>query len=154
MTGSATRIYQRRPPCKGGPISDESRIEQVLAQAPFIADLGVTLAGVGLDWVETELAILPRLRQQHGYVHAGVVTSLADHTAGAAASIKVNPGQSVLTADFTVHLLRPASGDLLRCRGEVVKSGKRLIVVQADVWDGEIHSARYLGSMAVVDQAL
>jgi uncharacterized protein (TIGR00369 family) len=104
--------------------------------------------------VETELAVFPRLRQQHGYVHAGVVTTLSDHTAGAAASTMVSSGQSVLTADFTVHLLRPASGDLLRCRGEVVKHGKRLIVVQADVWDGDRHSARYLGSMAVVDLAL
>jgi uncharacterized protein (TIGR00369 family) len=126
----------------------------VLAKAPFIADLGVTLVGVGPDWLETEMAIVPRLRQQHGFVHAGVVTTLADHTAGAAASAVVGPGQSVLTADFTIHLLRPASGELLRCRGEVVKSGRRLIVTQADVWDGDSHCARYLGTMAVVDRSL
>lgn len=83
-----------------------------------------------------------------------MVTTLADHTAGAAASTKVGPGQSVLTADFTIHLLRPASGELLRCRGEGVKAGKRLIVAQADVWDGDSHCARSLGTMAVVDQAL
>lgn len=111
----------------------QSRIEEVLAKAPFIADLGVTLVAVSEGWLETELAIVPRLRQQHGYAHAGVVTTLADHTAGAAASTNVGPGQSVLTADFTIHLLRPASGELLRCRGEVVKAGKRLIVAQADV---------------------
>jgi uncharacterized protein (TIGR00369 family) len=132
----------------------QSQIEKVLANAPFIADLGVTLSAVGPDWLETELVIVPRLRQQHGYVHAGVVTTLADHTAGGAASTGLGPHQSVLTADFTVHLLRPASGALLRCRGEVVKSGKRLIVTQADVWDGDNHCVRYLGTMAVVDQAL
>lgn len=126
----------------------------MLANAPFIADLGVRLIGVGPDWLETEMAILPRLRQQHGYVHAGVVATLADHTAGGAASALVGSGQSVLTADFTIHLLRPASGERLRCRGEVVKSGRRLIVTQADVWDGESHCARYLGTMAVVDQSL
>jgi uncharacterized protein (TIGR00369 family) len=125
-----------------------------LANAPFIADLGITLVGVGPDWVETELVIVPRLRQQHGYVHAGVITTLADHTAGGAASALIGPEQSVLTADFTVHLLRPASGELLRCRGAVVKAGKRLIVTQADVWDGETHCGRYLGTMAVVDLAL
>jgi acyl-coenzyme A thioesterase PaaI-like protein len=81
-----------------------------------------------------------------------VVTTLADHTAGGAASSLVGPEESVLTAD--VHLLRPASGELLRCRGEVVKSGKQLIVAQADVWDGDSQCARYLGTMAVVDQAL
>lgn len=126
----------------------------MLANAPFIADLGVTLVGVGPGWLETDLAVAPRFRQQHGYVHAGVVTTLADHTAGGAASTLVGPGQSVLTADFTVHLLRPASGEQLRCRGEVVKSGKRLIVAQADVWDGDSHCVRYLGTLAVVDRAL
>jgi uncharacterized protein (TIGR00369 family) len=94
-----------------------SQIEKVLAEAPFVADLGVALVGVGPGWLETELAVVPRLRQQHGYVHAGVVTTLADHTAGGAASTMVGSGQSVLTADFTVHLLRPASGELLHCRG-------------------------------------
>ena len=119
------------------PASDfRSQIEKVLSKAPFMVDLGVALVGAGPGWVETELAVVPRLRQQHGYVHAGVVTTLADHTAGAAASTRVVRGQSVLTADFTVHLLRPASGQLLRCRGEVVKAGKRLIVTQADVGRG------------------
>ena len=125
-----------------------------MSQAPFIADLGVEVVEVGADWLVTELRLVPRLRQQHGYAHAGVVTTLADHTAGAAASTQIGAKQSVLTADFTVHLLRAAAGDLLRCRGEVVKSGRRLIVAQADVWDGDRHCARYLGSMAVVDQAL
>jgi uncharacterized protein (TIGR00369 family) len=139
----------------GGITSEpHARIEKVLASAPFISDLGVSLLRAGPDWLETELAIAPRLRQQHGYVHAGVITTLADHTAGAAATALVGPGQSVLTADFTVHLLRPAAGPLLRCRGEVIKPGKRLVVVQADVWDGDFHCARYLGTMAVVDQEL
>jgi uncharacterized protein (TIGR00369 family) len=132
----------------------QSQVEQVLAMAPFIVDLGVTLVETGEGWLETELAVVARLRQQHGYVHAGVVTTLADHTAGGAATTMVGPGQSVLTADFTVHLLRPAAGDVLSCRGEVVKPGRRLIVTQADVWDGEVHCARYLGTMAVVDRAL
>lgn len=130
------------------------RIEKVLSKAAFIADLGVRVTEAGDGWLETELAIAPRLRQQHGYVHAGVVTTLADHTAGGAASTLVGPDQSVLTAEFTVHLLRPASGELLHCRGEVVKPGRRLIVTQADVWDGDTHCARYLGTMAVVERAL
>lgn len=129
------------------------RIEAVLARAPFINDLGVKLVDAGEGWVETELEITERLRQQHGYVHAGVVSTLADHTAGAAASTLVPEGRSVLTAEFTIHLLRPA-GDHLRCRGEVVKLGKRLIVTQADVRSLEAHCARYLGTMAVVDLGL
>jgi uncharacterized protein (TIGR00369 family) len=81
-----------------------------------------------------------------------VVSTLADHTAGAAASTAVGEGRSVLTADFTIHLLRPAAGDLLTCRGEIVRAGRTLIVTKADVWAGGKLCARYTGTMAVVDR--
>jgi uncharacterized protein (TIGR00369 family) len=78
---------------------------------------------------------------------------LADHTAGAAATTAVGEGQSVLTADYTIHLLRPGSGDLLRSRGEIVRAGRMLIVSQADVWADARHCARYTGTTAVADRA-
>jgi uncharacterized protein (TIGR00369 family) len=132
----------------------DDKVSPVFDRAPFIADLGLKLTATGKGWVETELAIVDRLRQQHGFAHAGVVTTLADHTAGAAASTVIAQGQSVLTADFSVHLMRPAAGDLLTCRGEVIRAGRSLIVTQADVWAGERHCARYTGTMAVVDRAI
>lgn len=116
-----------------------------------MADLGVRLLEVGHGWVTTELDLTERLRQQHGFAHAGVVSTLADHTAGAAATSLIDDGQSVLTADFNIHLLRPGAGDLLTSRGEVVKAGRTLIVAQADVWADGRHCARYTGTMAVVD---
>lgn len=130
------------------------RISDVFDQAPFIAELGIRLVAVGEGWVETEMTLEERLRQQHGYAHAGVVGTLADHTAGAAASTIIGPNQSVLTADYTIHLLRPADGDVLRSRGEVTKGGRTLIVAHSDVWAGEIHCARYVSTLAVVDQAI
>jgi len=60
----------------------------------------------------------------------------------------------VLTAEFNIHLLRPAAADLLTCRGEVVRAGKTLIVSQADVWAAGKLCARYTGTMAVVDRAI
>lgn len=130
------------------------RVEDVFDKAPFIADLGVRLVSVERGVVRTELVVADRLRQQHGFAHAGVVTTLADHTAGAAASTVIGDGQSVLTADFTIHLLRPGAGDELSCTGEVVKEGRTLVVAQADVWADGKHCARYTGTMAVVDRAI
>ncbi|MFO7548807.1 MAG: PaaI family thioesterase [Acidimicrobiia bacterium] len=129
-------------------------LQAVFGKAPFIADLGVRLVAAGEGWLDTELDVSERLRQQHGFAHAGVVATLADHTAGGAASTIVPEGRSVLTSQYTIHLLRPAEEDRLRCRGEVVKRGRLLIVAQADVWAGEQHCARYLGTMAVVERAL
>jgi len=130
------------------------RVTDVFDRAPFISLLGVELTGVGDDWVETTLTVTDQLRQQHGFAHAGVVTTLADHTAGAAASTAISDGQSVLTVDFSIHLLRPASGDRLTCRGEIVKAGRTLIVTQADVLAEGKLCARYTGTMAVVDRAI
>lgn len=134
--------------------SARDRVVAVFDRAPFIADLGIRLVDVGDGWVETELALQDRLLQQHGYAHAGVVATLADHTAGAAASTMIDPGKSVLTADYTIHLLRPASGDELRSRGEVVRAGRKLVVARSDCWAGENHCATYVSTLAVVDRAI
>lgn len=134
--------------------SSQQKVVDVFDKAPFISHLKIRLTGVGEGWVETELAVTANLRQQHGFAHAGVVTTLADHTAGAAASTAVGEGQSVLTADFNIHLLRPAADELLTCRGEIVKAGRSLVVAQADVWSDEKLCARYTGTMAVVDQTI
>lgn len=134
--------------------ASRDRVAEVFGKAPFISHLQIRLVELGDDWVEAELAVTDDLRQQHGFAHAGVLTTLADHTAGAAASTAIADGQSVLTADFTVHLLRPATDDRLTCRGEVIKAGRSLIVTQADVWSGDELCARYTGTMAVVDRAI
>lgn len=128
------------------------QIEAIFERAPFMDLLGVRLLDVGNGWVETELAITDQLRQQHGFAHAGVVATLADHTAGAAATTAVGDGASVLTAEYTIHLLRPGTGEILRSRGEIVRAGKSLIVSGSDVWSGGKHCARYTGTMAVVDR--
>ena len=132
----------------------EERIRGIFTRAPFMRLLGVRLVGVGEGWVETELEITERLTQQHGFAHAGVVSTLADHTAGAAATTAVGEGQSILTADYTIHLLRPGAGDVMRSRGEIVRAGKTLVVAGADVWADGKHCARYTGTMAVVDLEL
>ena len=127
------------------------RVAPVFERAPFVARLGFELVDVGDGWVETRLDLRDDHLQQHGYAHAGVVTALADHTAGGAASTIVPEGASVLTAELGIHLLRAARGAALSCRGEVVKGGRRLVVTQADVHcDGE-HVARFHATMAVVD---
>lgn len=128
------------------------RIAGIFDRAPFMGLLGVRLVDVGEGWVETEMELTEQLRQQHGFAHAGVVSTLADHTAGAAATTAVDEGRSVLTADYTIHLLRPGAGTRLTSRGEVVRVGRALIVAQADVWADGTHCARYTGTMAVVDR--
>jgi uncharacterized protein (TIGR00369 family) len=129
------------------PVSQELR--RIFDQAPFIADLGVRLQGIGLGECETVLELERRHLQQDGFVHAGVQAALADHTAGAAAATLVGPSEYVLTVEFKINLLRPARGDRLRCRATVLKPGARIDVVESEVW-AEVDGETRLVSKALV----
>jgi len=131
----------------------EAFVQSGFAQAAFCGDLGIRPTACGPGWVETELAILPRHSQQNGFVHAGVQSTIADHTAGVAAATTVAEGFSVLSVEFKVNLLRPAQCDTLLCRAEVLKAGKHICVVEAEVFalkDG----AKRLFSKATVTVAV
>src|SRR5215475_12640272 len=70
-------------------------VEQIFREAAFVRSLGIELAGCGEGWCETKLNCAPAHRQQHGFVHAGVVMTLADHTCGGAAATTVGEGLDV-----------------------------------------------------------
>lgn len=128
-------------------------IEGVFDRAPFIQLIGYALEDWGEGWVETSLMLQPKHLQQHGYVHAGVLTTMADHTSGGAASTVIPDGYSILTAQLSMHLLRPAQGQALRCRADVVKPGRSLIVTQADVYCDHRHVGRFHATMAAVERS-
>ncbi len=128
-------------------------VRAIFEGAAFIQDLGVSLSDLGPGWCETQLALEPRHRQQHGFVHAGVQATVADHTAGAAGMTLVGPGEGVLSVEFKVNLLRPAGGDRLLCRGAVLRGGRSLIVAESEVW-AEDAEARTLVAKATVTLAV
>jgi uncharacterized protein (TIGR00369 family) len=99
-------------------------IADIFGKAPFVQDLGIELVDVGPGWVESRLTVQSRHHQQNGMLHAGVATTIADHSAGAAAATLAPEGKSVLTVEFKVDLLRGGKGENLRCWSEVVKAGK------------------------------
>jgi len=106
---------------------------RVFENAAFVADIGVRLVEIGPGWAETELEMLPRHYQHTGIVHMGVQAIMADHTAGTAATTVLRDDDYVLSAQFTLNLLRPAAGQLLRCRSTVLKQGRRLVVAESEV---------------------
>jgi uncharacterized protein (TIGR00369 family) len=94
------------------------------------------------------------LTQQHGYFHAGVTTSLCDSAAGYAALSVMAEGADVLSVEFKINLMAPADGEAVRAVGEVVRSGRTLVVVKATAFavkDGkETPCAEFLGTMMSV----
>ena len=110
------------------------RVSEIFSQANFVRDLGVCLVDLGPGWVESELTVEPRHLQQDGVVHAGVQATLADHSAGAAAGTLAPPGVATLSVEFKIQLLRPALGERLRCRAEVIKPGRNIVATEAWVY--------------------
>jgi uncharacterized protein (TIGR00369 family) len=109
-------------------------IKQSFAHQSVMRLIGAELGRIEPGFVEINLPYRTDLTQQHGYLHAGVVSTIADSACGYAAFSLMPPGSAVLSVEFKVNLLRPARGKHFAARAEVVKAGKTLTVVRADVF--------------------
>ena len=126
-------------------------IRASFAKQTIMGLIGGELTRIEPGVVEISLPYRADLTQQDGYVHAGIVTTIADSACGYAAYSLMPPDSDVLAVEFKVNLLRPAKGEIFVARAEVIKPGKTLTVVSADVMamDGEQHTlvATMLGTM-------
>jgi len=134
----------------------EERVRYIFGAAPFMTALGVELHDVAEGQVHTTLDIRDDHLQQDGFVHAGVVASLADHSAGAAAGSIMPDGKSPLTVEYKINMLRPALGPRLRCEAKVLKGGRTICVSEAEVYDVRADVEKLVAkatvTLAVVDQ--
>ncbi len=109
-------------------------IKRSFAAQAIMQLIGAELGRIEPGIVEIALHYRTELTQQNGYVHAGVVTAIADTASGYAAYSLMPAGAEVLSVEFKVNLLRPAKGDSFIAHAEVIKPGKTLTVVKADVF--------------------
>jgi len=132
----------------------EENIRSSFAAQAMMATLGARLSCVAPGAVEITAPILPGSRQQHGFAHAALTFAIGDSAAGYAALTTLPADHEVLTSEMKINLLAPGRGDGLVARGRVIRPGRRLVVVQADVLalqDGaEIHIALLTGTMVPV----
>jgi len=110
------------------------KVQEIFDRAAFIEEVGIKVSNIGAGWCETTLEILPKHLQQDDFVHAGVLATMADHTAGGAAGSVVKEDEVVLSVEFKINLLRPATGNALRCRAELLRAGRTLIVAESEVF--------------------
>jgi uncharacterized protein (TIGR00369 family) len=124
-------------------------VNRLFDAAPFIRDIGMKLVTIAPGRCETELALVERHLQQDGVVHAGVLATMADHTAGTAGASLIGANEYVLTAEFKINLLRATRSKRLHCIGTVLKPGRRLIVAESEVFDGDSGQARLVAKATV-----
>lgn|ERR1044072_3539278 len=119
-------------------------VAESFAQQPIMTLIGARLALVEPGVVEIALPYRADLTQQNGYLHAGIVTTIADSACGYAAFSLMPEGSGVLSVEFKVNLLRPARGESFLTRAEVIKAGRTLTVVRADVFGIDVNAERKL----------
>lgn len=135
---------------------ERARLDQLMRESVqgFTLHCGFTPTLLEPGRCEAAIEVRPHHLQQDGYVHAGVISTLADHTAGYAAYSLAPPGTRVLSVEFKINLLAPGDAVRLVCRANVIKPGRRILVVESDVFgiaEGqETHIAKALLTMAAV----
>lgn len=112
----------------------EQRVRDSFARQAAMTLIGATLTRVEPGRCEIELPVREELTQQHRFVHGGVVGMIADSAGGYAAFTLMPADAGVLTVEFKINMLAPAKGERLLARGEVLKPGRTLSIVRADVW--------------------
>lgn len=110
----------------------------VLASQPFSQLVGARLHALARGSCELHVPVTDQLRQQHGFVHGGVLSYAADNALTYAGGTSM--GVSVVTSEFKINYVRPAVGELIIARATAVHTGKSQAVCRCDVWivqDGE-----------------
>jgi uncharacterized protein (TIGR00369 family) len=110
----------------------EQAVRDSFAAQYLMATIGARLARVVAGEIEIRVPFRPDLTQQHGFLHAGVVTSALDSACGYAALSLMPEGVEVLTVEFKANFLAPARGEALIARGRVVRVGRTITVCQAE----------------------
>ena len=110
------------------------RVRDSFARQAVMATLGAQLESVDPGRVVITMQHRPELTQQHGFLHAGIVSTALDSACGYAAFSLMPADAAVLTIEFKVNLLAPARGPGFRFEAEVTKAGRTISVVDGSAW--------------------
>lgn len=111
-----------------------ARVRASFARQGVMAFMGAHLESITPGRCEIRLPFKPELSQQHGFFHGGVIGMIADSAGGYAAYSLMAADASILTVEYKMNLLAPGDGELLIAQGEVLKSGRNLVISRAEVY--------------------
>lgn len=117
--------------------SADARVRDSFARQTIMATLGASVSSVKRGEVEIVLPFSDKILQQHGFIHAGAIATIADSACGYAALSMMPNDAGVLTTEFKIHLLSPAKGERIRAVGRVVRAGRKLVITMGEVFADE-----------------
>ncbi len=104
-------------------------------QRGFVKFCGIRATKIEKGIFESSVQIGDQHKTQDNFVHAGLIATISDHTAGYAAYTLVPEDTRILSIEFKINFLKPACGSALQCKSEIISSGRQVIVAQSTVFD-------------------
>ncbi|MFF9594289.1 PaaI family thioesterase [Streptomyces sp. NPDC014646] len=120
----------------------QKRVQDSLDLQGLMSHLGARITHIGPGRVHIVLPARPEVTQQHGYIHAGATSAIADSAGGYAALTLFDEDSEVLTVEYKINLLAPAAGHHLEAIGTVLKPGRTLTVCQLEVYGVQADGAK------------
>ncbi len=112
----------------------ESRVRSSFAQQGIMQTIGATLTSVSPGEVRIDLPFSQAVTQQHGYIHAGIITTVVDSACGYAANSLMAAHAEVLTIEYKMNFLAPAKGEKIAGIGRVIRAGRSITVCSGEAW--------------------
>lgn len=112
----------------------KEKVEESFQRQKFMALINAKLVDVKPGYCEIQIPYHATLTQQHGFFHAGIISTIADNAAGYASFSLMEEDSSVLTVEFKLNLMSPGDGDLLIAKANVLKNGRTLTICRSEVF--------------------
>lgn len=132
----------------------KQRVQQGFKLQKAMLTLGITCSDVTAGAVTLEMPFNIDLTQQHGFMHAGIITTALDNACGFAAFSLMEAEAEILTVEFKANFLAPAKGDHFIFRAKVLKPGRTLSVAEAKAYAIQNGQEKLIASMTATLMAL
>ena len=130
------------------------KVAESFQRQEVMKTLNASILDIRPGEIELEFPHQQKLTQQHGFIHAGIISTVLDSACGYAAFSLMPEEAAVLTIEFKINLLSPAKGDRFIAIGKVKKPGKNITVTEGELFayseNGEKLVATMVGTMMAV----
>jgi len=125
----------------------DARVRTSFARQKVMATLGITIKALSPGEIELEMPYAAELTQQHGFIHAGILSTALDSACGYAAFSLMPTDVAVLTVEFKTNLLAPAAGERFYFRAHVIKPGRTLTICDAQAFAHDGKAEKLIATM-------
>ena len=132
----------------------DARVRSSFDRQNVMRTMGISIADLSPGHIVLEMAHNDALTQQHGFLHAGIVSTALDSACGYAGFSLMPPEAAVLTAEFKINLLNPADGERFRFVADVVKPGRTLTICEARAYALKGQKEKLVATMTATLMAL